>query len=115
MSRSSFLAPPTAGRRCEHGGRTAGRQRPAATGGAFGMSTAASRTGYNRQRSETLHEDAMQPGIKTFFDEATFTATHVVWDPGTRRAAIIDSVKDYDPKSGRIATNRKSTRLNSSQ
>src|SRR3546814_4728913 len=31
MSRSSFLAPPTAGRRCEHGGRTAGRQRPAAT------------------------------------------------------------------------------------
>ncbi|HEY9549963.1 MAG TPA: MBL fold metallo-hydrolase, partial [Kiloniellaceae bacterium] len=46
----------------------------------------------------------MQPGIKTFFDEATFTATHVVWDPGTRRAAIIDSVKDYDPKSGRIAT-----------
>src|SRR3546814_7624652 len=49
-------------------------------------------------------EDAMQPGIKTFCDEATFTATHVVWDPGTRRAAIIDSVKDYDPKSGRIAT-----------
>src|SRR3546814_2090772 len=46
----------------------------------------------------------MQPAIRTFFDEATFTATHVVWDPGTRRAAIIDSVKDYDPKSGRIAT-----------
>src|SRR3546814_71464 len=37
-------------------------------------------------------------------DLATFTATHVVWDPGTRMAAIIDSVKDYDPKSGRTAT-----------
>lgn len=46
----------------------------------------------------------MKPNVKTFFDEATFTATHVVWDPGTRAAAIIDSVKDYDPKSGRSAT-----------
>src|SRR3546814_3585634 len=46
----------------------------------------------------------MQPAIRTFFDEATFTATHVVWDPGARRAVIIDSVKDYDPKSGRTAT-----------
>ena len=46
----------------------------------------------------------MKPNVKTFFDEATFTATHVVWDPKTRAAAIIDSVKDYDPKSGRSAT-----------
>ncbi len=46
----------------------------------------------------------MKPNVKTFFDEATFTATHVVWDPVTREAAIIDSVKDYDPKSGRSAT-----------
>ena len=46
----------------------------------------------------------MNPEIKTFFDEATFTATHVVWDPETRKAAIIDSVKDYDPKSGRTKT-----------
>lgn len=46
----------------------------------------------------------MKPNVKTFFDEATFTATHVVWDPKTREAAIIDSVKDYDPKSGRSAT-----------
>jgi glyoxylase-like metal-dependent hydrolase (beta-lactamase superfamily II) len=46
----------------------------------------------------------MNPQIKTFFDEATFTATHVVWDPETRKAAIIDSVKDYDPKSGRTRT-----------
>jgi len=46
----------------------------------------------------------MNPQIKTFFDEATFTATHVVWDPETRKAAIVDSVKDYDPKSGRTRT-----------
>ncbi len=45
-----------------------------------------------------------KPEIKTFFDEATFTATHMVWDPETRTAAIIDSVKDYDPKSGRTST-----------
>ena len=46
----------------------------------------------------------MNPEIKTFFDEATFTATHVVWDPETKAAAIVDSVKDYDPKSGRTKT-----------
>ena len=43
----------------------------------------------------------MKPEVRTFFDEATFTATHVVWDPQTKAAAIIDSVRDYDPKSGR--------------
>lgn len=46
----------------------------------------------------------MTPQVKTFFDEATFTATHVAWDPKTLNAAIIDSVKDYDPKSGRTST-----------
>ncbi|MGF1630141.1 MAG: MBL fold metallo-hydrolase [Kiloniellaceae bacterium] len=46
----------------------------------------------------------MNPEIKTFFDEATFTATHVVWDPETMKAAVVDSVKDYDPKSGRTST-----------
>ena len=46
----------------------------------------------------------MNPEVKTFFDQATFTATHVVWDPRSRRAAIVDSVKDYDPSSGRSST-----------
>jgi len=46
----------------------------------------------------------MTPEVRTFFDEATFTATHVVWDPQGRKAAIVDSVKDYDPKSGRTST-----------
>lgn len=46
----------------------------------------------------------MEPSIGTFFDKATFTATHVAWDPESRHAAIIDSVLDYDPKSGRTDT-----------
>ncbi len=41
--------------------------------------------------------------IRSFFDPATFTVTHIVSDPATRRAAIIDSVLDYDPKSGRTS------------
>ena len=38
----------------------------------------------------------MPPLIQSFFDPATFTVTHVVSDPATRRAAIIDSVLDSD-------------------
>lgn len=45
-----------------------------------------------------------QSRIITFFDEATFTATHVVIDIPSRRCAIIDSVLDYDPASGRTST-----------
>lgn len=43
------------------------------------------------------------PQIKAFFDEPTFTVTYVVHDQETRRAAIIDSVLDYDPASGRTS------------
>lgn len=42
-----------------------------------------------------------KPAVRTFFHEPTFTATHVVHDPGTRIAAIIDSVLDFDAASGR--------------
>ena len=42
--------------------------------------------------------------IHSFFDEPTFTATHVVSCPVTRAAAVIDSVLDFDPKSGRTST-----------
>lgn len=42
------------------------------------------------------------PVVKSFFDAATNTATHVVHDPATLRAAIIDSVSDFDQPSGRI-------------
>lgn len=39
--------------------------------------------------------------VDSFFDAATCTATHVVLDTGTRECAIVDSVLDFDPKSGR--------------
>ncbi len=39
--------------------------------------------------------------VEAFFDPATWTISYLVLDPGTRRCAIIDSVLDYDPKSGR--------------
>ncbi len=43
------------------------------------------------------------PQVISLFDEATFTATHLVFDPATRQAAIIDSVLDFDPASGRTS------------
>ncbi|MBY6241732.1 MBL fold metallo-hydrolase [Methylosinus sp. Sm6] len=42
--------------------------------------------------------------VVTFFDEPTFTATHVVFDPATRRGAIVDSVLNFDYASGRTST-----------
>jgi glyoxylase-like metal-dependent hydrolase (beta-lactamase superfamily II) len=47
--------------------------------------------------------DGPKPQVITLFDEATFTATHLVIDPATRKAAIIDSVLDFDPASGRTS------------
>ena len=44
-----------------------------------------------------------RPAIESFFDSVTFTVTYLVTDPVTRCAAVIDSVLDYDPKSGRTA------------
>jgi glyoxylase-like metal-dependent hydrolase (beta-lactamase superfamily II) len=42
--------------------------------------------------------------IDAFFDETTFTVTYLVSDPATRRAAIVDPVRDYDHKSGKAST-----------
>jgi glyoxylase-like metal-dependent hydrolase (beta-lactamase superfamily II) len=47
---------------------------------------------------------ALRPEIASFFDPATYTVTYVAHDPATREAAIIDSVLDFDPNSGRTAT-----------
>ena len=47
---------------------------------------------------------ALRPEIASFFDPATFTVTYVVHDPATREAAIVDSVLDFDPSSGRTKT-----------
>lgn len=42
--------------------------------------------------------------VKTFFDEATATFTHLVIDESTNKCAVIDSVLDYDHFSGMIKT-----------
>jgi len=42
-----------------------------------------------------------QPVVTAFFDEPTFTVSYVVADPVTRHCAVVDSVLDYDPASGR--------------
>jgi len=47
---------------------------------------------------------APKPQVTSFFHEPTFTASHVVADPGTGRAAVVDSVLDFDEKAGRTST-----------
>ncbi len=42
--------------------------------------------------------------VRPFFDDSTNTASYVVADPSTKRAAIIDSVLDFDAAACRIAT-----------
>ena len=44
------------------------------------------------------------PGIETFFDDATSTASYLVWDKGTGEAAVIDAVLDFDPVTGKVST-----------
>ena len=46
----------------------------------------------------------MIPKVKAFFDEATFTVTYIVYDDAGGHCAVIDSVLDYDPRSGRTST-----------
>lgn len=46
----------------------------------------------------------MNPQIKAFFDAATGTVTYVVHAGDGTDCAIIDSVLDYDPRSGRTST-----------
>lgn len=45
-----------------------------------------------------------RPNVQAFHDVATFTVTYVVSDPATRRAAIIDPVRDFDAAAGRLST-----------
>lgn len=44
------------------------------------------------------------PQVHSFFDEETFTVSYLVADPETGHAAIVDSVLDFDPASGRLNT-----------
>ena len=50
-----------------------------------------------------IAEPGKRPTIAGFFDEATFTISYVVHDPSTVRAAVIDSVLDYDCAAGRTS------------
>lgn len=43
----------------------------------------------------------MQAQVKAFFDPATWTVSYVVFDAPGGHCALVDSVLDYDPKSGR--------------
>lgn len=46
----------------------------------------------------------MNPQIQGFFDPATFTISYIVGDADGGTCAIVDSVLDYDAKSGRTST-----------
>ena len=56
------------------------------------------------QVQKTLRGDLQAPVVRGFFHEPTFTASYVVHDPVTKRAAIVDSVLDFDQASGRTST-----------
>jgi glyoxylase-like metal-dependent hydrolase (beta-lactamase superfamily II) len=45
-----------------------------------------------------------QPQVHGFFDPGTWTVTYVVYEMAGTACAVIDSVLDYDPKSGRTST-----------
>ncbi|MCM0044210.1 MAG: MBL fold metallo-hydrolase [Burkholderiaceae bacterium] len=47
---------------------------------------------------------APRPRVHGIFDPATWTVTYIVYEKEGSPAAIIDSVLDYDPKSGRTRT-----------
>ncbi len=46
----------------------------------------------------------MLPVIETFFDEPTFSFTHLVYCPQSREAVLIDPVMDFEPAAMRIST-----------
>lgn len=56
------------------------------------------------RREQPKPQTAAAPVVTTFFDEATFTATHVVREPAGPAAAIVDPVLDFDPAAGRTST-----------
>ncbi len=51
-----------------------------------------------------MSASAAKPQVQGFFDPATWTVTYVVYEKEGSACAIIDSVLDYDPKSGRTRT-----------
>lgn len=60
--------------------------------------------GATEQVLRSASDAALRPHIESFFHAATYTVTYVVHDPATMEAAIVDSVLDFDPNSGRTDT-----------
>ncbi|MCX5517372.1 MBL fold metallo-hydrolase [Kaistia defluvii] len=62
----------------------------------------------SRRRSSALPtrrpDLAGRPQVTGFFDPRTFSIQYIVADPATRRCAIIDTVLDFDEKSGSVAS-----------
>jgi len=50
--------------------------------------------------------------VESFFDPVTSTISYIVVDRDSGRGAIVDSVLDYDPKSGRTSTRSADVLLN---
>jgi glyoxylase-like metal-dependent hydrolase (beta-lactamase superfamily II) len=50
-----------------------------------------------------MSQTTSQPQVHGIFDPVTWTVTYVVYEKPGSRCAIIDSVLDYDPKSGRTS------------
>ena len=55
------------------------------------------------QVGAVLRGEIRTPQVKGFFDEATFTISYVVSDPKSGKAAIVDSVWNFDQASGRTS------------
>lgn len=45
-----------------------------------------------------------KPEVERFLHPATSTFSYVIWDPETRKAAVLDSVLHYEAESGRTST-----------
>ena len=58
----------------------------------------------SEQVRRAIAGEAPAPEVTAFFHEPTFTASYVVADPDSHRAAIVDSVLDFDQASGRTST-----------
>jgi hypothetical protein len=52
----------------------------------------------------TAADAGVSPDVTGFYDEATGSIQYVVADPVTRKSAIIDTVLDFDPRSGSTQT-----------
>ena len=57
-----------------------------------------------RERKETVMSGAKTPEIRAFFDDPTNTISYLIWDPETKRGAVIDPVLDYDQDAGEVDT-----------